>query len=280
MSLSLRRFPQPPLAGHSEPQPVGATIGQTCVRGRFDGKVGKGKKGVTSFEGICDLVAQEHFLDIGRDDVKQCLWDKAVKTVDEIAPLADDFEQTQASMALRTWFSSADTDFGYTPQRIQTPERRRSYVEGLSQYSRAGGAAGAGPPGGFMFCSFRRCGSWESPTVQKSIPAAAGGQSPPPSYLQLRGEDAGAASPGQLKPAEQSRSSTGVCAAFAPPHLEGDMLFSCTHTRPEGDKLENSVQPRERSCPARAEEGAQLPLKPGLECQLLDLETELCFVQS
>ncbi|XP_044866998.1 uncharacterized protein LOC123367067 [Mauremys mutica] len=38
-------------------------------------------KGITSFEGMCDLVTQEHFLNMCREYVKQYLWDKKVNAV-------------------------------------------------------------------------------------------------------------------------------------------------------------------------------------------------------
>lgn len=41
-------------------------------------------KSVTSSEGMLDLVAQERFLTICKDDVKQCQGDKKMKTVDAI----------------------------------------------------------------------------------------------------------------------------------------------------------------------------------------------------
>ncbi|KAM7178088.1 uncharacterized protein RBU57_002333 isoform 2-T3 [Macrochelys suwanniensis] len=55
-------------------------------------------KGITSFEGMCDLVAQEQFLNMCSDDVKQYLWDKQVKAVGELAGFADSYEQAQAAI--------------------------------------------------------------------------------------------------------------------------------------------------------------------------------------
>lgn len=42
-------------------------------------------KELVIFKGMLDLVAQEHFPSICKADVQQCLWDKDVKFVDEVA---------------------------------------------------------------------------------------------------------------------------------------------------------------------------------------------------
>ncbi|XP_053878516.1 uncharacterized protein LOC128834074 [Malaclemys terrapin pileata] len=55
-------------------------------------------KGITSFEGMCDLVTQEQFLNMCSDDVKQYLWDKKVNAVGELAGFADSSEQAQAAI--------------------------------------------------------------------------------------------------------------------------------------------------------------------------------------
>ncbi|XP_065426955.1 uncharacterized protein LOC135976185 [Chrysemys picta bellii] len=55
-------------------------------------------RGITSFEGMCDLVTQEHFLNMCSDEVKQYLWDKKVNAVGELAEYADSYEQAQAAI--------------------------------------------------------------------------------------------------------------------------------------------------------------------------------------
>ncbi|XP_044886526.1 uncharacterized protein LOC123377543 [Mauremys mutica] len=55
-------------------------------------------KDIISLEEMCDLVTQEQFLNMCSDDVKQCLWDKKVDSVGELAGVSDSFEQSQAAI--------------------------------------------------------------------------------------------------------------------------------------------------------------------------------------
>ncbi|KAG6933273.1 hypothetical protein G0U57_019580, partial [Chelydra serpentina] len=56
---------------------------------------------VTSFEGMCDLMAQEQFLDMSNDDIKECLWDKKIDSAHSLAAYADLYEQSQISRGAR-----------------------------------------------------------------------------------------------------------------------------------------------------------------------------------
>ncbi|XP_053885701.1 uncharacterized protein LOC128838003 [Malaclemys terrapin pileata] len=75
------------------------------------------RKGITSFEGMCDLVAQEQFLNMSSDDVKQCLWDKKVETVDELAAFANKFEQSQAPRGVKVWWEARSTFYPWEEGR-------------------------------------------------------------------------------------------------------------------------------------------------------------------
>ncbi|KAM7173364.1 uncharacterized protein RBU57_003916 [Macrochelys suwanniensis] len=58
-------------------------------------------RNVTSFEGVCDLMAQEQFLNMSKDDIRQCLWDKKMDSADSLAAYADQYEQSQISRGAR-----------------------------------------------------------------------------------------------------------------------------------------------------------------------------------
>ncbi|KAG6925875.1 hypothetical protein G0U57_013148, partial [Chelydra serpentina] len=46
-------------------------------------------------------MAQEQFLNMSKDDIKQCLWDKKMDSADNLAAYADQYEQSQISRGAR-----------------------------------------------------------------------------------------------------------------------------------------------------------------------------------
>ncbi|XP_074987664.1 uncharacterized protein LOC125641564 [Caretta caretta] len=50
---------------------------------------------VTSFEGVCDLMTREQFLNMSKEYIKQCLWDKKMDSDKCLASYAEQYKQSQ-----------------------------------------------------------------------------------------------------------------------------------------------------------------------------------------